>query len=179
MRSGFVLTMVVFAACSKTQSTAPAPAPAPAPVPSAELVPPPPDPGQSISGTITLPAARKRDVAVGNTIFLIARRAGSAPGQGLMLAVQRLAAGEFPMRFTLSGRDAMIPGTPFHGTVSITARVDKDGDGLTRKKGDVFGQANDIKVGTQDLTIPLDTLQTEDVTLGGSPPAAGMPPGHP
>jgi len=60
-------------------------------------------------------------------------------------------------------------------------RVDKDGDAMTRRKGDVHGQANDIKVGTPDVVISLDTLQPQDVTLGGGPPpfGMGMPPGHP
>ena len=85
---------------------------------------------------------------------------------------------------TLSSRDAMVPGTPFDGTVSITVRVDKDGDPITRRKGDVFGQASGIKVGAQDVKVSLDTVQKEDVTLsgptGGAMPAGhGMPPGHP
>jgi hypothetical protein len=148
----------------------------------AEMVPSPPDPGQSISGTIVVPASRAKDVQKGDTMFLIARRAGGPPGPGSMIAVQRLTAGDFPMPFTLSSRDAMIPGTPFEGSISINVRVDKDGDAITRRKGDVIGQASDVKVGTQNVTISLDTLQKEDVTLGG-PMGGGMagnkPPGHP
>lgn len=144
----------------------------------AEMVPSAPDPKQTISGTLVLPAARKNDVSKGDTLFLIARRAGGAPGFGSMLAVQRLTAGDFPMPFSLSGRDAMVPGTPFEGSISITVRVDKDGDPLTRRKGDLLGQANDIKVGTQTVTISLDTLQKEDVTLAGGM-AGNKPPGHP
>jgi hypothetical protein len=164
-------------------ATAPAAAPAPAASGGeAEMVPSAPDPKQSISGTIVLPAARAKDVAKGDTMFLIARRSGGPPGPGSMIAVQRLSAGDFPMPFSLSGRDAMIPGTPFEGAISISVRVDKDGDAITRRKGDVLGQANDVKVGTQNLTISLDTLQKEDVTLGG-PMGGGMagnkPPGHP
>jgi hypothetical protein len=142
-------------------------------------VPSAPDPAHTISGTIVLPAARTRDVTKGDTMFLIARRAGGT-GPGSMMAVQRMSAGDFPMPFSLSGRDAMIPGTPFEGAISISVRVDKDGDAITRRKGDVLGQANNVKVGTQDVTISLDTLQTEDVTLAG-PMGGGMekPPGHP
>ncbi len=122
-------------------------------------------------------------------MFLIARRAGGPPGPGSMLAVQKLQAADFPMPFMLSGRDAMIPGTPFAGQVSISVRVDKDGDAMTRRKGDVFGMANNVKVGTSNLSISLDTLQTEDQLLGGGAPMGGAPmggapmggapPGHP
>src|SRR5205814_3341207 len=118
-------------------------------------------------------------VKKGDTMFLIARRAGGPPGPASMIAVQRLQAGDFPMPFTLSSRDVMIPGTPFEGAIAITVRVDKDGDPITRRKGDVLGQANDIKVGAQSVTISLDTVLTEDATLGGGPMGGGLPPGHP
>jgi hypothetical protein len=138
-----------------------------------------PDAKQTIGGKIVLPAARKGDVKKGDTMFLIARKAGGMPGPPL--AVQRLQAGDFPMAFSLSSRDSMVPGIPFEGDVSLTIRVDKDGDAMTRRKGDVVGQIAKARIGTQDLVLPLDTLQAEDVTLGGMggqrPP--GMPPGHP
>lgn len=167
---------------------------APAPVEEVQDVPAPPDPKASITGTITLPAARRKEVAKSDTIFIIARRAGAPPGPGSLLAVQRHTVGEFPMPFTLSGRDAMVPGTPFEGAMDITVRIDKDGDGLTRRKGDLSGQVNGVKVGAQGVPIPVDTVQAQDVTLqgpaaGGQPgqghipghggPPPGMPPGHP
>lgn len=166
-------------------ATPPAPAPTPtaAPAPAAaapvEEMGAAPDAKQTISGKIVLPTARQGDVKKGDTLFLIARRAGGMPGPPL--AVQRLQAGDFPMPFSLSARDAMVPGMPFEGEVSITVRVDKDGDAMTRRKGDVFGQLAKVKVGTQDATLALDTLQTEDVTLGGGMggPRPGLPPGHP
>jgi cytochrome c-type biogenesis protein CcmH len=139
-----------------------------------ETVPAAPDPKQTISGTITLPSARKADVKKGDAMFLIARK---SDGPGGLLAVQRLQAGAFPMAFTLSNRDAMIPGTPFEGRIAISVRVDKDGDPITRRKGDVFGQANGIAVGTQDVQVSLDTVQKEDLTLGG-PNGVGVPAGH-
>jgi len=157
-----------------TAATPPAPSAAPEPMES------PPDPKQTVSGKIVLPAARKSDVEKGDTLFIIARRAGGIPGPPL--AVQRLQAGDFPMPFSLSARDAMVPGVPFEGDISITVRVDKDGDAMTRRKGDVFGQLLKVKVGTQAVRIALDTVQAEDVTLGGGPMGAqrqGLPPGHP
>jgi hypothetical protein len=97
-----------------------------------------------------------------------------------MLAVQKLTAEDFPMPFSISSRDAMIPGIPFEGKMSITVRVDKDGDAMTRRKGDLYGLADSVKVGSQKVVISLDKVQTEDQTLG--PPVApmgGMPAGHP
>jgi len=196
------LSLGAAAGCSKTAATttdkpsgiapsatppAPASAPAPAPTPPPPAAPAPaaveemgsaPDAKQTVSGKIVLPAARKADVKKGDTMFLIARRAGGMPGPPL--AVQRLQAGDFPMPFSLSSRDAMVPGIPFEGDITITVRVDKDGDAMTRRKGDVFGTIPKVKVGTQDAVLPLDTLQAEDVTLGGmGGPRPGMPAGHP
>jgi hypothetical protein len=97
-----------------------------------------------------------------------------------MLAVQKLLAEDFPMRFSISSRDAMIPGIPFEGQMSITVRVDKDGDAMTRRKGDVFGQANNVKVGSQKVVISLDRVQTDDQTLGQLGAETGtLPAGHP
>ena len=147
----------------------------------AEVVADVPDPKDTISGTITLPGANRARVARGDVIFLAARRAGGPPGPGSMVAVQKLQAEDFPMRFSISGRDAMIPGIPFEGRMSISVRVDKDGDALTRKKGDVYGHADAVAVGKQDVTIALDTVQSEDRTIA-SPDAvqrAMLPSGHP
>jgi hypothetical protein len=168
-------------------------APAPAAVDD-QTVPGLPDPKAAIAGTITLPTARRKDVAKTDTLFIIARRAGGPPGPGSLVAVQKHMVGDFPMPFTLSGRDVMVAGTPFEGAMDITIRVDKDGDGLTRRKGDLSGQANGVRVGSQGVSIPVDTVQAQDLTLPGPPPAsvpgqghiprpagppAGTPPGHP
>jgi len=140
-----------------------------------------PDPKDTVAGTINLPAAHRALVARGDVMFLAARRAGAPPGPGSMLAVQKLVVEDFPMPFVLSARDAMIPGTPFEGRLSLTIRVDKDGDALTRNKGDLYGEIADVVVGTQNVKLSLDHVQAEDRTIA-SPQAvrdAMMPPGHP
>ena len=60
-------------------------------------------------------------------------------------------------------------------------RVDKDGDAMTRRRGDVFGQAENVKVGTRNIVISLDKVQVEDQTLGGGGAIMGQaePEGHP
>jgi len=151
------------------------------PAPDVEAVADVPDPKDTISGTITLPGANRTRVSRGDVIFLAARRTSGPPGPGSMVAVQKLQAEDFPMRFSISGRDAMIPGIPFEGRMSITVRVDKDGDALTRKTGDVYGHADGVAVGKQDVTIALDTVQTEDRMIA-TPDAvqrAMLPSGHP
>jgi hypothetical protein len=75
----------------------------------------------------------------------------------------------------------MIPGVPFEGRLSITVRVDKDGDAMTRRKGDVYGQVENISVGSQKVVIALDKVQAEDRNLGqpGAVMGGTLPPGHP
>jgi hypothetical protein len=114
-------------------------------------------------------------------IFVTARRSAPAAGPGTLVAAQRLTAGEFPLPFSLGADDVMIPGSPFEGPLTVTARVDKDGDPLTRRRGDLFGQALNVGVGAARLVVTLDSVQREDVTLAGSTQfdRTELPPGHP
>jgi hypothetical protein len=79
----------------------------------------------------------------------------------------------------------MVPTGAFDGDVSLAVRVDKDGDPMTRRKGDVFGSLPKVSVGARAVKLTLDQLQKEDESLagGGGPmtgsPHGGMPPGHP
>jgi hypothetical protein len=79
-------------------------------------------------------------------------------------------------------------GGSFDGELQLTVRVNKSGDPMMRKKGDVFGVLPKVKVGARDVKLPLDQLQKEDESLAqpganphGAPPMGGgaLPPGHP
>jgi hypothetical protein len=144
------------------------------------------DPKASITGTVILPAARRADVAPSDVIFLVARRIADNPSaRGTLVAVKKLSAASFPLPFTLSARDMMVPTGAFDGDVSISVRVDKDGDPMTRRKGDVFGGLPKVRVGTHGVKLALDQIQAEDESLLGSGPQSphgampGLPPGHP
>jgi hypothetical protein len=133
------------------------------------------DPKAAISGNIVLAPARRGDVSPNDTIFLVARRIADNPqARGTLVAVKRLSAASFPIPFTLSARDMMIPTGAFDGEVSLAVRVDKDGDPMTRRKGDVFGGLPKVSVGARGVKITLEQLQKEDESLAGSGP---MPPG--
>ncbi len=174
-------------------AASPAPPPSARPVPTFELAnpepPPKPDPATSIAGRILLPTTNRGSVGRGDTIYLVARRVSDNPQvPGSLVAVQKIAADAFPLEFAISGRDTMVPGAPFAGEMTLTARVDKDGDPMTRRKGDVLGVVKKVQVGNQDVTINLDTVQPQDESLGGGPatanphegnPHGGKPLGHP
>jgi hypothetical protein len=184
------------AANSAAAAPLPTPPPAPQPPPSAAPEAPPApeapvDPKAAISGTIVLAPARKGDVAPTDTIFLVARRIADNPSaRGTLVAVKRLSAGSFPIPFTLSARDMMIPTGAFDGEVSLSVRVDKDGDPLTHFKGDVIGGIPKVSVGARGVKLTLNQLQKEDESLAGNAPMMGggapitnphgqLPPGHP
>jgi hypothetical protein len=144
----------------------------------------PVDPKAAISGTVELPAAQRAHVAPADVVFLVARRIADNPqARGTLVAVKRLSAASFPIQFTLSARDMMVPTGAFDGVVSLAVRVDKDGDPMTRRKGDVFGGLPKVSVGARGVKLTLDQVQKEDESLagGGGPmaPHGAMPPGHP
>jgi hypothetical protein len=73
-------------------------------------------------------------------LFVIARsQAGGPP-----IAVRRLPAGPFPVDFVLGPQDGMMPGQPLTGPLQLTARLDSDGDPMTRLEGDLNGSAPDV-----------------------------------
>jgi len=112
------------------------------------------DPKSVISGTLALDPKLKGKVADGDVIYLVAR---SADQPGPPLAVKRLTAGKFPMAFTLDGRDAMMAGTKMSGKVTVSARVDKDGDAMTKNPGDVTGSKT-VSVPANKVVLNLDTV---------------------
>ena len=113
--------------------------------------------GEVVSGTIDVAPALKDLVKPGDTIFLVARSVdASGAVQRMPVAVDRVQAGSFPIAFELSGKQVMVAGTPFSGPMQITARVDKDGEAMTRQDGDVEGTAR-VTVPQKGVQIVLDT----------------------
>jgi cytochrome c-type biogenesis protein CcmH len=91
-------------------------------------------------------------------LFIIARSANSSGGPPL--AVQRINQPKFPVSYSLGAENVMIPGTPFSGKVSITARLDKDGNPTTREPGNLIGEykKNPVTVGAEKIDIVLDQV---------------------
>ena len=83
----------------------------------------------SIRGTLRLAAGAA--IPDGAVLFVIARSQSGGPP----LAVKRMSAGPFPLDFEIGPQDAMIAGRPFAGPILLSARIDADGDPLTRDLG--------------------------------------------
>jgi hypothetical protein len=175
------------AAAPPVQAPAQGPMAAPAAFPAA--APAAAATGATITGKITVAPARKGDVSPNDVIYLTARRMPDTPGtRGSLVAVKRFTAAALPIPFTLGESDMMFKNGNFEGLLQLTVRVDKDGDPMTHKKGDLFGVLDNVKVGSAGVDLALTSVQTEDESLAGPMQGAGapgqgsmpgLPPGHP
>jgi hypothetical protein len=111
-----------------------------------------------LSGVIKLDPKLKGKVQDGDVIFLVARQFDPSGVQGPPLAVRKLTAGTFPLNFSLDSRDAMIVGTKLAGKVVVTARVDKDGDAMTKNPGDIIGQSKAVEPPSAKVVVDLDKV---------------------
>jgi hypothetical protein len=76
------------------------------------------------------------------------------------LAVKKIDRPIFPISYSLGPENVMMQGVPFTGKVTITARLDKDGNPTTRQPGDITGDyiKNPAVVGAKNVDIVLDQL---------------------
>jgi tetratricopeptide (TPR) repeat protein len=87
--------------------------------------------GPSVHVTLTLdPSAKSSPTAV---LFVIARAAGQTAGPPA--AVKRIMAPSFPLEIDLTSADSMM-GQPLPATIRIEARLDSDGDAMTKNPSD-------------------------------------------
>ncbi len=93
---------------------------------------------------ITLNLANGVKVPRQGVIFITARAEGVTTGPPA--AVKRLPVGTFPMTIDLSSADSMM-GQPLPAKMRIEARIDSDGDPLTRDPKDPAGAVDRVGVG--------------------------------
>jgi hypothetical protein len=162
---------------------APAPAAAGPAAPAAER-------GGSITGSIVLAPSVAKARPKQGTLYLVARRISDNPtARGTLIAVKKLPATTFPLPFALTAADMPFQNGPFDGELTLTARIDQDGDPLTHEKGDLLGTLPKVQVGSQHVKLVLDQVQKETESLAGGAPIMGglrgpagageLPPGHP
>jgi cytochrome c-type biogenesis protein CcmH len=111
----------------------------------------------SISGTVDIDPALKGRAASGSTLFVFAQ---SLDSPGPPLAVMRLSVGEWPVRFTLSDAQAMLPErrlSNFHN-VKIEARISSHGQPLAQS-GDLQGASDKLNArGDTQVHILIDKI---------------------
>jgi len=111
-----------------------------------------------ISGKITIDPKLKASLDPNAALFIIARPADGAAGPPL--AVKKIDRPTFPLDYTLSQDNVMMQGMPFTGKINITARLDKDGNPVTRTPGDMTGDygKNPVEVGTKNVDVVIDQI---------------------
>lgn len=87
---------------------------------------------EPIRGVVKLPEGV---AAPKGTLFVIVRNAGV--GRGPPLAVKKIDAPTFPFEFEVGPGDVMMKGMPFNGPFDVQARLDADGNAMTKAPGDL------------------------------------------
>jgi hypothetical protein len=86
-------------------------------------------------------------------LFVIARSGAGGPP----LAVKRLAVGPFPIEFEIGPADVMMQGRPFVGPITLSARVDRDGNAMTREPNEPLAELTaPVEPGTDGIELRLE-----------------------
>ena len=91
----------------------------------------------------------------GAVLFVFVRPADRSAGPPL--AVQRLSPSTFPLEYSIGPEDAMMGPAPFPDRVVVEARLDSDGDPLSRDPGDLSARSDPVPPGSEAVTLTLAT----------------------
>lgn len=111
-----------------------------------------------VDGTLELGAEQKKMDFKGWTIYVLVRLVDQpAPP----LAVTRMAAGNFPVSYVITNANLMVGDAPKPGAkILIEARLDKDGDPISKNPGDVYGfTLKPTGVGDRGVKVVLDQVR--------------------
>jgi hypothetical protein len=108
----------------------------------------------AVSGTISLAPALVSGLGESDTLFIIARAAKEPKGPPL--AVKRIIGMRFPVPFSFTQADVLMPGKYFKGNVLISARVKKSGFVGIDAPGDLAGAyPRAVAVGAQNVNFTI------------------------
>ena len=111
-----------------------------------------------ISGTVEVAPDLAAQVPANATLYLIVRIAGREGGAPL--AVQRHSSPSFPLEFVVSENDSMVPNTPLVGELTISARIDLDGNAATSTAGDLTGEVGPVQAGNTGVVLLISAVVT-------------------
>lgn len=112
----------------------------------------PPGTVKEVSGVLELDPSLEGQGFAGAVLFVTLREGGF--GAGPPLAARRIIAGAFPVAFEIGSADSMT-GEDLPDELLVEARIDSDGDPVTRPPTDPYGQADRVAVGARDVKIVL------------------------
>lgn len=109
--------------------------------------------GEPIRGRVSVAPELAARVPPGAVLFIIARSAAAGPP----LAVKRVRDPRLPLEFRLGPEDRMIQSMPFKGPLQLSARLDADGNAMSREPGDLLGEVpGPVTTGAQGVEIVID-----------------------
>jgi len=115
----------------------------------------------SIEGTIEVPAELAAAVPPNAVVFLMARSS-----DGALVAAKRINSSRFPLAFSIGSQDSMSAPASFVGPLSISVRIDADGNATTRDVGDLLGAAAETH-GPGDRGVVVRISEVQQVEFAG------------
>jgi cytochrome c-type biogenesis protein CcmH len=108
--------------------------------------------GKKVAGVLELDPSIKGQRYAGAIVFVTLREGGF--GAGPPLAAKRLQASGFPMPFEIGSSDSMS-GESLPDDLLVEARIDADGDPMTRPRTDPYASADRVRSGASDVKLVL------------------------
>lgn len=190
VRLGLVALCLPLAACEKKAETSKVPAAQTAPPAAAAAsqpagagsqpanphgAMPSTPPGAPVSGLLKLgEGLGEGDVADTDVLFIMARESQGGGRAGRLVAVKRMGKVKFPHRYELSSKDVMVPGIPFAGPFIVNARIDKDGDPMTKGEADLYAVfTSEVKAGQEGVHLVFKKGRPKPMA---APPGVKAPP---
>lgn len=115
---------------------------------------------QRIDGKLYLDPKLSAQFKPTSTLFIIVRGAAPEGQKGPLIAStkrDRLTLKDFPLSYAVTQNDSMM-GAPLSGKVMVSARLDQDGDAISKQPGDLVGSAGGVVVvGEAPVDIVLNS----------------------
>ena len=116
----------------------------------------PPSDGSSADVVVVVDLPKGTIVPPSALLFVIVREAGFATGPPV--AVKRVPAANFPITVTLTNKDSMA-GESLPGLVRVDARIDRDGDPLTKDPRDPIASEDNVRPGSGQVLLVLSPVK--------------------
>ncbi len=114
----------------------------------------PGDDAEPMLGTVRVSDELASRIPPGATLFVFARTQPGMPPT----AAKKIDGASFPLTFSLGPEDRMIAQFPFEGPFTINARIDADGNAMTRNPGDLQGSSEGHLPGEEGIEVLIDEV---------------------
>ena len=116
---------------------------------------------QRVTGKLHLDPKLRAQFKPSSTLFIIVRGDAPAGQKGPLIAStkrDRLTLKDFPLTYLVTQNDSMM-GAPLSGKITVSARLDQDGDAISKEPGDLVGSAGRVViVGEAPVDIVLNSV---------------------